>query len=214
VILTAHQTAYLPWGGLINKILQADAFCNFNAVRFSPKAFENRNYIKGANGKILLTVPVKGGRDQLIKDVEIVDSNWRSKHAKSIQLAYCKKPYFKEYWPFFEDVYSRKWQLLDELNEYILKHLLHVLNINVTYYKASNYNFKGLKSDLVLDMCKVLKSDCYIFGGEGKNYCDIEAFEKAGVKPIFQEYQDKNDNLSVIDLLFNHGDRSLEILKN
>ena len=173
---------------------------------------------------IWLTVPVltKGHRERTIKEILINNSiNWRKKHWKSILLAYKKAPFFNKYSDFLEDVYKREWELLTELNEHMLKWFLDVLGIKVTFLDASEFHFSGEKSDLVLDMCKCLKADIYIFGEMGKDYANIELFEKEDIKIIFQEYKHPGypqlhgnfiSHISILDLLFNCGDSSLDIL--
>lgn len=224
MILTAHQPVYLPWLGLFHKIALADAFCYFDNVQYQIKDFNGRNKIKTINGPIWLTVPVKskGYRDKKINDIEIDNSqDWSKKHWKTIFLNYKKAPFFENYADFFEDVYKRDWKYLSELNEYMLKWFLGQLDIKVEYSKASELHFEGYKSDFVLDMCKKLKADLYIFGALGKDYANSEKFEKAGVKLYFQDYKhpvypqlhDKFEPyMSVIDLLFNCGSESKNIL--
>lgn len=224
MILTAHQPVYLPWLGLFHKIAISDSFCYFDDVQYLKKDWNNRNKIKTQNGEVWLTVPVlsKGYRRRKIKEIEIDNSiNWQRKHWKSIYFNYKKAPYFNKYADFFEDLYKKEWQYLTDLNEYMLKWFLKELEIKVDYYKASELNFQGDKSGLVLDMCKKLGADLYIFGALGKDYAKEEDFNREDVKIYFQDYKHPAYNqlhggfvpyMSIIDLLFNCGGRSLEIL--
>jgi len=225
MILTAHQPVYLPWLGLFHKIAMADSFCYFDNVQYQIKDFNGRNKIKTAQGHIWLTVPVKakGYRDKKIQEIEIDNSkNWRKNHFKSIYINYKKTLFFENYADFFEDVYIKKeWKYLSELNEYMLKWFLKELEIKVEYSKASEQNFEGYKSDLVLDMCKKLKADLYIFGALGKDYVDKKKFIESDVKVYVQDYKHPvypqlhgkfEPYMSIIDLLFNCGPKSLEIL--
>lgn len=224
MILTAHQPVYLPWLGLFHKIALADAFVSFNQVQYLPKDWNNRNMIKTSSGAIWLTVPVlkSGHRDKTISDIEINnDLPWQRKHWKSIMLNYRNAPYFDKYASFFEGVYKREWKYLTELNEYMLKEFLKFLKIEVNYLNASQYAFQGKKSGLVLDMCKKLKADVYIFGALGQGYADVESFKRDGIRVVFQEYRHPVfpqlhggfiSNLSIVDLLFNCGEKSLDIL--
>ena len=224
MILTAHQPVYLPWLGLFHKIAISDAFCYFDDVQYQIKDYNSRNKIKTDQGGAWLTVPVlsKGYRDKKIREIEINNSiDWRKKHWRSIYLNYKKTPFFDKYAPYFEELYKKDWQFLSDLNESMLKWFLTALGIKVDYFKASELNFQGYKSELVLDMCKKLKADIYIFGALGKDYAEEEKFTEAGVKIYFQDYhhpcyrQAGNNFLpymSIIDLLFNEGDKSLEIL--
>jgi len=224
MILTAHQPVYLPWLGLFHKIALSDAFCYFDDVQYQVKDYNSRNKIKTASGGVWLTVPVlsKGYRDKKIREVEINNLiDWRKKHWRSIYLNYKKTPYFDKYASFLEEVYKKDWQYLADLNEYMLKWFLNQLGIKVEYAKASELKFEGYKSGLALDMCKKLNADIYIFGALGKDYAEEKKFTEAGVKIYFQDYkhptyrQSGHDFLpymSIIDLLFNEGDKSLEIL--
>ena len=87
---------------------------------------------------------------------------------------------------------------------------------------ASNYNFKKKKSDLILEMCKELKFKNYLFGELGENYCDKEHFLKNQITPFFQKYNHPiynlnkkrkfEKNLCILDLIFSHGGKSLNII--
>ena len=70
---------------------------------YQKQTFRNRTYIHGANGKLLLTIPVKHLGEighQYYQTVEIENSfNWQKQHWKSIQSAYRSSPYFE----FYED---------------------------------------------------------------------------------------------------------------
>ena len=224
MILTAHQPVYLPWLGLFHKIALADKFVFFDQVQYVPKDWISRNQIKTQNGPVMLTVPVlrKGYLNKKIAEIEVNnDVPWARKHWKTILLSYGKSQYFKQYVDFFEDIYSRKWDLLADLNLYMLKWFLQTLGINVPVERAGEYNFEGSKSALVLDMCLKLGAEIYIFGALGRDYVDVDAFLKAGVQPIFQSYRhpvykqlhgDFLPYMSIIDLLFNEGPNSLDIL--
>ncbi len=223
IILTAHQPVYIPWLGLFHKIALSDIFCYFDIVQYQRKDFNNRNKINTANGPIWLTVPVKssGRFDCLITDIKIVNNEWGKKHLKSIELNYKKTKFFYKYMPALSKILLGPCTKLVDLNYDLLIFALESLKIKTKIIKASDYNFNGAKSDLVLDMCIQLKADIYIFGEQGRNYADIDKFNSKGITPYFQSYNhpiyiQRNKSfepfMSFIDLLFNHGDNSLEIL--
>ncbi|MBT3306033.1 MAG: WbqC family protein [Rhodospirillaceae bacterium] len=224
MILTAHQPVYLPWLGLFHKIALADRFVSFNQVQYQPKDWNNRNRVKTPQGPVWLSVPVKrkGYLEKKICDIEINnDVKWRHKHWNTLLHNYGKAPHFSNYAEYFEDVYSRQWKTLTELNESMLAWFLSELGINAPIISAGDLDLQGAKSDLVLDMCKKLDADIYIFGEQGRGYADEATFEAAGIKPLFQDYrhpvyaQQQGDfisHLSIVDLLFNCGGDSLDIL--
>jgi len=225
VVLTAQQPVYLPWLGLFHKIALADKFVSFNQVQYLPKDFNNRNKIKTSRGDIWLTVPVlkSGHRDKKFTQIEINNNTrWAEKHWKSLWINYSKSPYFKTYSDFFEDVYlNRKWAFLADLCEEMLRWFLDTLGIEVEFLDARHFKFQGFKSELVLDMCRQVGCDIYTFGKLGKNYADRQAFLSAGIEPYFQDYShpeypqlygDFLPYMSIVDLLFNCGPDSLNIL--
>jgi len=224
MILTAHQPVYLPWLGLFHKIALADQFCIFDIAQYQTKDFNNRNKIKTHTGSLWLSVPVesKNHLEKKLCDIKIVNDGWNRKHFKSIDIAYRKAPFYSLYIEQLEKILlNTSYTYLADLNFATLEFGLQSLGIEVPIVTASRYEFEGYKSDLVLDMCKKLAADDYIFGAQGKNYADVEAFLAAGVTPHFQDYQhpvypqqhgEFEPYMSVIDLLFNVGPKSLEVL--
>ncbi len=225
MILTSHQPSYLPWLGLFAKMAKSDVFVFLDTVSYSKWDWSSRNKIRTAEGWMWLTVPVlSGGKsNQLFTEVQIDNTKqWTRKHWKSIVMSYSRSPYFDLYKDFFEDVYNRKWIYLADLDEYITKFLIESLGIKIKFVKASSsLQLEGNKSSLVLDMCLKMKADAFIFGGEGETYAKVEDFQSAGIKVIFQNYAhpvypqihgEFIPHLSVIDLLFNCGPKSLDIL--
>lgn len=224
MILTAHQPVYLPWLGLFHKIALAELFVSFDGVQYLIKDWNNRNRIKTSSGPIWLTVPVltKGYREKPIRAMEINNSlPWRRKHWQALRLNYAKAPFFNRYAEFWEDVYRREWRMLTELNEHILLGACRQLGLPATLRRASEFTLRGTKSGLVLDMCRTLGADTYVFGALGAEYADTGAFLREGVRPVFQEYRHPVyaqlhgpfvSHLSIVDLLFNCGPESLGIL--
>ena len=224
MILTAHQPVYLPWLGLFHKIALCDTYVFLDSVKYLKQDWNNRNKIKGAGGSMWLTVPVAtGGKDHIqLPEVRISnEQNWRLKHWRSIRSCYGRAPFFDQYAPFLEDLYSRNWTFLNDLNLYMLRWFLDALGIKPRVMRASELDLVGTKSDMVLDMCRKLGAKTYIFGALGRDYAQVADFERAGIELIFQDYQHPRypqlhggfvPHLSIIDLLFNCGPKSLEIL--
>jgi hypothetical protein len=214
--LTAHQPSYIPWLGLLAKIASADQFCIFDGVPMEGSGFENRQRIKTASGVQWLTVPVRRHLDTRLCDVEIAtDQPWARKHWRTIELAYQKAPFFNTYAADIKTLLlDAPWQMLDALDEASLRYFMDAFGIKTDIVAAVDYDFRGAKSDLVLDMCKQLGATGYIFGSQGRDYADVAAFEAAGIKVSFQDYKHPEypqlhgpfvSHMGAIDLLFNVG---------
>ena len=225
LILSGHQPNYLPYPGLIGKIMKSDKFIYVSNVQFEKKSWQSRNRIKGANGEIVLTVPVltKGKFEQKICDVEINNNeSWKKKHFNAISLNYKKTPFYREYIDFFDDLYKKEWNKLNELDIYIMNWILQELDVKTEIYYDTEYSFKGTKSELLVDMTKTLECDTYLSNKGSQNYVQIDTFLNNGLNHRYLDYQcEKYDqcfgkfisNLSVIDMLFNLGkQRTKEII--
>lgn len=229
MIVTIHQPEHLPWLGFFDKMRQAELFVLLDNVQYRHKYFQNRNKIRSANGETWLNVPVltKGRREQLINEVEIDNREvrWREKCWVSISLNYRKAQFFQRYSDFFRDLYEKEWYLLTDLNEFIIRYIAGELNLDVKLVKASELPVSGSGEGLILDICKEVGAKTYIsgisgVGGRGKEF--ESEFAKEGIEVVYQEffhpvcqqvYEPFIPGMSIIDLLFNYGDRSLDVLQ-
>lgn len=228
MILSVHQPQYIPWLGYFDKIARSDAFVFLDCVQYKEREFQNRNKIRTKDGWIWLTVPVvtKGLGRQNIPDVKIDNSfPWRKEHLGSISAWYGRAPFFGKYFPFFEEVYGREWEALCDINIHMIKYILKELFILTPVYFESKCDIKSKKTDRIIEICGKLKSDTYLSGIGGKEYLEAEKFTASGIKLIYQDFkhpayrqQFMKDNgdfipyMSILDLLFNEGPRSGEIL--
>ena len=225
-IITIHQPGYLPWLGFFHKLLISDVYVAFDDVQYEKNSYNNRNKIKISQGECWLTVPIitKGkSKETLINNAQIDNKqNWAKKHLKTIQANYSKSNFYKDYFWFFEETYNKNWEVLSDLNMHILKWLLKELKIDVEVVLSSELKDKKSKKDkLVLEICKVLDTNIYVSGTLGKDYLNIDDFKKEEIDVYFQEYKhpiysqlwgDFIPNMSIIDLLFNHGKESKKII--
>jgi len=192
MILTAHQPAYLPWLGYLEKIMRSDYYVFLDSVQFEKNSFINRNKIKTPNGAIWLTVPVisKGHTDTTMLDLKIDKrGNWQRKHINAISLNYKKAPYYNEVMTAIEPFYNKDYDTLVDLCYEYTKFWLQYLKINTKIVKLSELGIKSEKSQLVFDICKKLDAKQYISGALGKNYLDTKAFLDAGIEVIYQDYK-------------------------
>jgi hypothetical protein len=224
MIVAVHQPQYLPWLGYFDKINQADVFCFLDNVQYKKNEWQNRNRIKTSQGWQWVTVPVFYRFPQKIDEVTINNAvNWRRKHFQALITNYTKAPYFQEYINFFEDTYSRNWERLSDLNIYLVEKLCEKLNIQPgATALASKLSLREDPTDRLIDICLSLGGDTYLSGQAGLNYMHLERFKENGIKVLVQDfkhpeypqcYGDFITHLSVVDLLFNYGSDSLQILK-
>jgi hypothetical protein len=175
-----------------------------------------------------LTVPVltSEGPYPNISNVRIDNSqDWGDSHWKSLYLNYSRALFFKKYSEFFEDLYKREWNTLVDLNIYIIRHVNTILGITTSIYLSSQLNIKAKGTERIIDICKSLQVDTYLSGMGGKDYLEEDKFRANSIELVYQSFiypvytqlnmkgeKDFIPNLSIIDLIFNHGPDSLDIL--
>lgn len=224
MIVSINQPSYLPWLGYFQRIAISDIHVILDHVQFEKNSFTNRNKIRTKDGSLMLTIPLKtkGLFGSLaINTIETSDEYWRVKHLKSIQGAYSKAKYFKHYEPalsrFYEKPCSRLIDLIIPMNEWMMKEL----KIEIKIVRSSELQFEGTKSDLVLNICKSLKATTYLSGSMGRDYLNLNSFNDAGIKVVFQDYLHPvyeqtftgfQSHMTALDLLLNHGPESINYL--
>ncbi len=226
MIVAIHQPNYIPWLGFFHKIAQSDIFVSLDNVPFTKNGFQNRNRIKTPNGAMWLTVPVftKNRLGQSTRDVEINNNvNWQKKHWHSISQNYSKAPYFKMFSEFFQRVYTvQGFSRLVDLNEAIIKFIIETIDIETKITKASSIHVYGEGTKLLVEICKAVGADTYLSGPSGMKYLEGEGFKDEGILVIYDNFQHPIydqlfgpflPKLSIIDLMFNCGPRSLDILR-
>jgi len=226
-VLAAHQPNYVPWLGFFYKILKCDIFLISDNVQYTKNSFINRNLIKTPNGKKWLTVNVqkKGIKDKAIKDVKINnETGWRDYHWHIIRQSYTRSPHFNDYAQEIASVYQNYWQNLFELNESLIKICCKILGIhNLDFIRGSLINAPGKGTDQIIEECRATGADTYISGYGGARYMEEEKFTRAGIKLVYSDFEhptyrqlwgDFVPNLSVLDLIFNAGFKSANILHN
>lgn len=223
MVVTIHQPEHLPWLGFFHKMAHCDVYVVLDSVQFTKNNYQNRNRLIDQNGVVFWsTVPIRmeGHTDKRITDMEF-DNNqpWPRKTWARILGAYRRHPYFNALAPELESIFMGGHKRLVSLNLDLIEYLRRKLGIGVPMVRSSAMVVEGNRSELLLSICKSLGADTYLSGPSGRDYLDASLFSASGIAidyhsfkhptysaPIFQPY------LSTLDLLFNHGPKSREIL--
>jgi hypothetical protein len=225
-----HQPNFLPWIGYFHKMSLVDDFVFFNDVQFPRgKTFGNRVKIKTNNGELWLTVPVLSKGDFQAFNAILINNTvpWQRKSLKTIELAYSRAKHFEEYHKSFSEVFLRPYERLIDLNIDLIEYVISQLEINITLHLSSEI-VSGVTTnteDKIISILKKLGVAGYVTGsGTGSvRYIDEERFQNENIGIEWQKYKSPVypqlwgpfiPDLSIIDLLFNCGKTSTEILKS
>ena len=224
MIVAVHQPQYLPWLGYFDKIRRADMFCYLDSVQYKKNDWQNRNRIKTSQGWQWLTVPVRFKYPEKISEVKINPTvKWRQKHLQALVTNYRRAPFFDQYIEIFEQIYSEDWELVSELNICFIERLKAVLGLGAKKaIRSSQLDLSEDPTDRLIDICSAANADIYLSGQDGIKYMDLERFKANGVQVVVQDYRHPvypqmfagfESHMSVVDLLFNCGPKSLAIIK-
>jgi len=224
--IAIHQPEFMPWLGYFDKMARVDTYVIFDHVQFKKRYFENRNKIKQDGETIWLNVPVlsKGKYAQPINEVLIDNSTpWQKKGWEKIRHCYGKSSCFQEYAEELKNVFiSRDYSRLMDFNLACIIWFRQILRINTPLVYSSALDVRDYKaSDLILRICLRLGATEYLCGPSGKDYLQLDDFEKNNITVIWQdfkhpEYPQFGDGfvpyLSTLDLVMNCGKESRNIL--
>ena len=226
MIVSISQPAYLPWLGYFHRIAVSDLHISLNDVDIGHRSFANRNKVLTPQGPSWLTVPVltKGGRSTLISEIAIAtDSKWRRKHWRTIEQSYAGAQHFDQYSDFWEEIFTREWELLEDLTRETTAHQLEALGIDTPLRRSSEMGVGGAKSDLILNLCSAVDADVYLSGPLGRDYLDDGKFEERGIRVEYHDYTHPTypqaadefvSHLAAIDALFSCGPRTRDVLRS
>ena len=226
MIVTIHQPEHLPWLGFFDKVRQADVYVILDNVQYRKNYFQNRNKIRTQEGWSWVTIPVKNAPvDTLINEILIDDNpKLKRRYLNLIKTNYIHAEFFDRYFPSLQEILRQEYTKLVELNVEIIKFFMQQLGIKTRTLIASELDLPEAKGGTYVNfnICHKLGADVYLSGISGKDYLNETIYIENGIKVIYQEfyhpiykqlYEPFIPCMSVVNLLFNHGDKSLDIIK-
>jgi hypothetical protein len=229
VKIAITQPTYLPWLGYFDLLDQVDTFVLLDNVQFEKQSWQHRNRIKTPTGLQWLTVPVvfRGRFGQTIQEVEIREPEFWHKHLRALQVNYGRAPFFREYFQRLSAAlqHTANNTLLAELNAYLLRWFTEVLRIGTPAVLASSLNVHGKRTELLGNICAKLGATEYLspIGSAAYLLDELEVLTERGIQVSFQHYTHPEYKqlfppfvpyACVLDLLFNRGERSLDIIRS
>ena len=220
------QSNYIPWKGYFDLINMVDEFIFYDEVQYTKNDWRNRNKIKTPQGIQWLTIPVRQeSLDQKIKDTKISDKKWNIKHWRTISQNYSKAKYFKDYKDIFEELYlTCDEEYLSEINYKFITTINEILEIKTKLRWSSEFELVDGQTEKLLGICKDCNADIYLSGPAAKDYFNEDLAKQENIKVEwmdysgYKEYEQLNPpfehGVTILDLIFNKGDRAKEFMKS
>ena len=173
MVVTIHQPEHFPYGGFFQKMNASDLFIVLDNVNYRKNYYQNRNKLLNNNGiDEWFTIQVeKGATSKHIKDVNVVDGNWKSKIIKKLQ---------QNLGVDLEHIYNHN-KLID-INMDSIEYCRRKLNINTPIVYASDLDVSGSKSELLANLVNKVGGDVYLSGPSGRDYLELSYFNNIKVE--------------------------------
>ncbi|MFJ4133623.1 WbqC family protein [Pseudomonas cyclaminis] len=214
VIMQPYFMAYCGYWQLLNS---ADKFVIYDDVNYIKQGWINRNRLLVNKKPCFMTLPLKDASPfKKIKNIELIDTNWREKILKTIKNTYAKSIYFHEVYPALESIINFS---SNNLADYVANSIVEVaglLQMDTQIVRSSSIYMNDMMSaqERVLDICKQESADIYINAPGGRALYSFKEFSNAGIELKFiscpmVEYKQNSDEftpyLSIIDQLMSTG---------
>ncbi|MEB3328324.1 MAG: WbqC family protein [Candidatus Sericytochromatia bacterium] len=220
------QSNYIPWKGYFDLISSADEFIMFDSAQYTKRDWRSRNIIKTPRGPQWITVPVvsKGSTERSIKDIEIDGFAWNKSHWRSLEQNYRRAAHFNAVASWLEPLYfAEQHTHLSPLNRRFIEAICGYLGITTQLRWSWEYELVHGKTARLVHLCQQAGATTYISGPAAKAYLDEAAFTAAGIAVEWFDYSGYPEypqlwgpfthHVTVLDVLFNCGERSRDFLR-
>jgi hypothetical protein len=200
------STAYFAPVHYFTKLVQFKKGYLEQFENFTKQTYRNRCEILGANGPVSLIVPVVKGRGRKIKikDLRIsYDTEWQRNHWRTIFSAYNSSPFFEFYQDDIRPFFEQKRKYLFDLNGEIHETICDLLEMENNLVLTDNFEKVPENTANFREAFSPKKQ---------KAFPDPD-FQPQKYTQVFSEKLDFVPNLSILDLLFNEGPNSFNILE-
>ena len=130
--LAIMQPYFMPYLGYFQAIAAVDKYILYDQLTYILNGWINKNRIRQRNMPAsLIVVPIKNKSSHTLIANTLIDNSkpWQKKILKSLQVAYSKCYAYNEVMPLMEDVLSKEYMTISELNSYSIKRICQFLDI-------------------------------------------------------------------------------------
>jgi hypothetical protein len=224
--ISFNQPAFIPWGGFFARLLSSDRMVLLDeTVLAHGFTYVNRNRVKGPEGEVWVTVPLKrkGRGEQKIKGLEIYEKGrWANKFRLTLRHFYGKSVYFE---PVFEEIKAA----VEASGESFINLVLALSNILKRFLEIdkemvlqSETGITGKGTALLVSIARKLGAREVVLPYFSEKAVDVGLFNKEKIQVGFLRYQPPAypqfwggfaENLSALDLLLCVGTQGKRIIE-
>jgi hypothetical protein len=209
--LAIMQPYFMPYLGYFQAIAAVDKYILYDQLTFIQSGWINKNRIRQRNMPVSnIVVPlVNKSSNTLIANTLIDNSKpWQNKILKALKLGYGKSAYYSEIMPLMEEILTREYKTISELNAYSIKRICEYLEIqteidsnveryldlekrlcdieNCDYSRFMHLHTMPVKKVArVLEICKAEESNFFVNAIGGQELYDKAEFKQYGIDLFF-----------------------------
>ncbi|MDR1865501.1 MAG: WbqC family protein [Bacteroidales bacterium] len=200
------STAYFAPVQYYSKLLTGQPVIMEKHEHYNKQSYRNRCTICTANGLLDLVVPVVRSVQPKIRIGEVsiaYDTPWQKLHFKAIESAYRRSPFYEYYIDSLTPFFTGHYRLLYEFNILIMRTVCHLLDMPFRIAESEAYT-KGTGH------CIDLRNSIH-----PKNHRRLPDPDFVPVRytQVFSDRFGFHPNLSILDMLFNMGADSVEVIR-
>lgn len=218
ICTSAHQPAFLPWLGYIQKLIFSKDFVIMDLAQFRKRSFMHRNRIEINDRANFIGLQISKKFDEnKIKDINLSE-NILKKNIENIffkiRLQYKNFSKYFQIEEFFDFLLNSKFKnfasLVKVQNNFFIKKFQTNTKVHVESTLFNLENFLKLNaSEKLLEHAVYFKSKNYLSGENSRNYLDTKIFKKKNIENLIQNfdyskylnYQKTSEPLSIIHQL-------------
>ncbi len=193
---TILPSAYLPSIEYFAHLAQRECVID-QGEHFIKRSERNRARIMTASGVMELSVNIcNANRPRTPMHSVAIDysKRWQHQHSLAIISAYKSSPFFDHYAPYFEPIFSRRYERLVELNGAFIDLIIKLIGIKN-------------KPEISATYVEYTEGDVDLRPKRRES-----GFEHEEYVQVFYDREPFVENLSILDLLFNEGTNALSVL--
>ncbi|MBX3160598.1 MAG: WbqC family protein [Deltaproteobacteria bacterium] len=225
MLVCAHTPSYLPSLAYFDDIARAELFVALDDWPFDPHGVQHRSRVADERGEHWLTVPLVPGAGPRIVDQRIDhDTQWQGRTRQQLAASYRRAPHVARYADDLRFVYTQPWRRLADLDLYLIDLGRRWLGIRTPVARSSellDHEVTGDPVDHLIAICRRVGGRSLLVEPDAPREF-VERLAHAGIgvarrhddHPVYAQHDRRTfaPHLGFLDLLFNHGEASREIL--
>jgi hypothetical protein len=215
-----HQPTFLPWLGYFDKVRKADTFVFLDAVDYqksgkSMGSWCNRVKMRVKGTAAWVSCPViREHGPQPINMVRIDNSRpWRDDIRRLLESSYREARNFDHTFALIDSLLAFETDRISEFNINAITVISEYLGLRPRFLRQSTMTIHEKATARLVAIVQAVGADTYISGDGASDYLEVSAFDKAGLRVVYQSFTPKPygdpdrfiPGLSIVDWLM-HGD--------